>query len=116
MVLQGVPINRIAKILNKKGILSPNKYHYSIGLLKNPKYENMLWTFSSVKKICENYTYTGNLTQRKTMTEVLKKTKTMNKSEWVIVSNTHEAIIDIDTFKKVDEVLSAKSKKYFSNL
>ena len=40
----------------------------------------------------------------------------MPQDEWIIVENTHEPIIDRDTFEKVQETARQKNEEYFAKL
>lgn len=96
----------IANILNNKKIASPLKYINQ----KNSK-----WTSKTIKDILQNPTYIGNLTQgkRKKVNYKLKQTINVPKEEWIIKENTHDAIIDQDTFNKVQDILiKYKNVKY----
>lgn len=101
LALQNNSPTTIATILNNKNILSPSKYINK----KDSK-----WTTKTIKDILENPTYIGNITQgkRKKVNYKLKQSINVPKEEWIIKENTHEAIIDQDTFNKVQELL----KKY----
>ena len=96
----------IANILNNKKIASPLKYINQ----KDSK-----WTPKTIKDILQNPTYIGNLTQgkRKKVNYKLKQTINVPKEEWIIKENTHDAIIDQDTFNKVQDILiKYKNVKY----
>ena len=73
------------------------------------------WHPSVIAKILRNYTYTGNLLLQKTFVEnhITKKNK-INQGELpqYHVEDAHEAIIDMDTFIKVQEEMERRTKKY----
>lgn len=61
---QGKGVNKIAQILNDKGILTPTKYKQSQGINFKNQGKNMdYWCESTVSKILKNEVYIGNLVQ-----------------------------------------------------
>ena len=68
-----------------------------------------------ISKILANYTYTGNLLLQKTFRENhITKKKLMNTGELPMyhVEEAHEAIIDMDTFRAVQEEKARRSTKF----
>ena len=98
--LEGKGTNTIAKGLNEDKI--PTRF-------------GERWHPSVIAKILRNYTYTGNLLLQKTFVEnhITKKNK-INQGELpqYHVEDAHEAIIDLDTFSRVQEEMERRSKKY----
>ena len=96
--------SQIANYLNTKNIDSPLKYINK----KNSK-----WTSKTIKDILINPTYIGNLTQgkRKKINHKLKKSINIPYEEWIIIENTHKAIIDKDIFYKVQDKIKNNSKR-----
>ena len=73
------------------------------------------WDQRVISKILANYTYTGNLLLQKTFRENhITKKKLMNNGELPMyhVEETHEAIIDMDTFRAVQEEKARRSAKF----
>lgn len=72
------------------------------------------WTDSSVRQILNNYDYTGNLLLQKTYREdfISKKTR-VNKGEYPMyhVEGSHEAIIDLETWQKVQAEAKRRNDK-----
>jgi hypothetical protein len=106
------------------GIPSPSVYNYQNARYKAKKIPTgkaTMWQGQMVKQIINNFTYTGNVTQGKTVESLcngLPLTK-KDKKQYVVVYGTHEAIIDEATFRRlgntIDEVAKkrkANSKKY----
>lgn len=98
--LEGKGTNAIAKGLNEDKI--PTRF-------------GERWHPSVIAKILRNYTYTGNLLLQKTFVEshITKKNK-INQGELpqYHVEDAHEAIIDMDTFSRVQEEMERRTKKY----
>lgn len=102
--------------LNDLGILNPTG-HKKIELRQN--YENCgivdntyTWTPSTVRNILKNEVYIGNTVQGKRRAKSYKIHKIVNvpEEEWVRVENTHEPIIDKETFKKAQELSRRDTK------
>lgn len=72
------------------------------------------WTNASIYKILKNEKYCGDLIQQKTYTpDFLSHAKKYNKGEkeFIKIENHHEAIIDKETFIKVQEEIARRKKK-----
>ena len=65
-----------------------------------------VWDERTIYDILRNPNYTGNLYQnrRKKINYKLKKIKNVSEKEWIVAYNTHEAIIDIETYKMVQNI------------
>lgn len=100
--------NQIATYLNKKNIDSPAKYINK----KSSK-----WTSKTIKDILINPTYIGNLTQgkRKKINHKIKQSVNVPKEEWIIIENTHKAIIDKDLFNNVQEKIKTDNKEKYKD-
>ncbi len=116
LYLTGLGFTAIAKYLNSKNIPSPSLYKYKKGIKLNvnsnrPR-EEIKWSTNAVKTILTNEIYLGHLIQGKRTTVSYKnhKIKNKDKSEWVRIENTHEAIIDKDIFNKVQITMKERTK------
>lgn len=106
---EGMSKNGIAKRLNELGIPNPTAYKRKKGLkYNNPQiYKNDgLWSSKTVYNILLNEMYIGNMVQGKQKVISYKVHDRVNtdKSDWYIVENTHEAIIDKETFAKAQSL------------
>lgn len=117
MYIQGNGYRKIVQELNGRGILSPSAYKRQTG----SKYVNSnadassakgLWTQSTIAAILRNEMYTGTLVQGKShhISYKNKKRKKVAKDEWVKVPDTHEAIIDRDTWERTQERLNSRTR------
>lgn len=114
MYLSGYGQNTIAKELNKAGVPCPTEYKR----LNGQNYQNArrlgnttYWTYASIRNILRNRTYTGDMVQNKTTHPVCKKQAILLPEEkWIIVPDTHEAIIDKKTFENVQALLGKKTR------
>ena len=112
MRVNGIGLEKIMRILNNKKISCPAKYKIENGLnYKNVNIVHYLWTAETVKYILRNPTYIGNMAQKKSekISYKVNKHKKISRENWVVVENTHEPIIDKDTFKQVQILLDVKS-------
>ncbi len=116
LYLTGLGFTGIAKYLNNKKIPSPSLYKYRKGIklnvVSNKPREEIKWTTNAVKTILTNEVYLGHLIQGKRTTVSYKnhKIKKKDKSEWIRIENTHEAIIDKEIFKKVQNNIKERTK------
>lgn len=123
MAASGVGLSDITSYLNDNKIKTPSSLKR-----KNPNSKmryNEQWTTSSVKKILKNRMYTGDMVQS-TQTKVnykSKKKKALPKSNWDIVPDTHEPLVDKLTFeriqgnvKRTNKGISKRDKRLFENL
>ena len=107
-------ITNYEKKLNEEKIPCPSEYKKQCGL----KYHNSnklegtsYWTYSTVRKILQNEMYIGNMVQNKSFRQICKKQSIpLEKDKWIIVENTHEAIIDKDTWNTVQNLLERKTR------
>lgn len=116
LYLTGLGFTGIAKYLNNKEIPCPSLYKYQKGIklnvISNRPREEIKWTTNAIKTILTNEVYLGHLIQGKRTTISYKnhKIKNKNKSEWIKILNTHEAIIDEETFNKVQFAVKERTK------
>ena len=116
LYLTGLGFTGIAKYLNSKNIPSPSLYKYRKGIklnvISNRPREEIKWTTNAIKTILTNEVYLGHLIQGKRTTVSYKnhKIKNKDKSEWVKIENTHEAIIDEEIFNKVQISMKERTK------
>lgn len=116
LYIQGYGKAKIASILSAEGILIPTRYKREI-LGMNFKNGRELettknWSYQTVHAILNNETYLGNLIQNKANKISYKdrKRRYLPKDQWIIVPNTHEAIIDKETFELVQKMQKARTR------
>jgi hypothetical protein len=85
------------------------RYLHSIGQASEKAIgaKNGFWSFKAVYDILSNRMYCGDMVQGKRSGNVSKK---LPESKWVITENTHEAVVDRETFACVQK-LFGKSRK-----
>lgn len=114
MYKQGMGYIRIAKALNEKKIPPPGVYKEMQGLnYRNPNAESVLtrqWRDSSIYYILRQEVYTGAMVQGKSKNLSYKNKKRIKlpKSEWIVVPDMHEAIIDKNLWNTVQDMLKSR--------
>lgn len=114
----GVSVTQIARRLNDSGVPSPSAYLYNTGVCKTEKYNGVIWHVQTVKNILSRQVYIGHMVQgRKRQSFYENRGQYMKpKEEWIVVENTHEPLIDRETFDKVQEISRCKNEAYFEAL
>ena len=110
MILNGKSRREVADFLNDNDILTPSEY-LKINTDKDTTIMKK-WNPEMVNSILRNENYTGTLFQgkkRKLNYRIDKKIK-LDKENWIVTENHHEAIISKEDFDKVQEILDRKSK------
>lgn len=115
MYLEGMGQMTIAKELNSEGIPCPSEYKKQCGLRyhnSNRLNDTSYWTYSTIRKILQNEIYIGNMVQNKSFRQICKKNAVgLPRDQWIIVENTHEAIIDKETWNKVQSLLKRNTRQ-----
>ena len=115
LFLEGKGYTPIAKYLNEQGIMSPLMYLKSLGYQQNVK-TNGVWTKTTVKSILTNQAYIGSAVHGKVVIEKYNNIPlhATDPSEWVIVKNTYEPLVDKEPFEKAQERVKKISDAYFA--
>ena len=118
---KGMSTIRIADELNKRKIEPPAVY------LKIPTYikrqsanhsGEYMWLRAQIGKILRNEVYLGSVVGRKfqKVSHKIAKVRCTKKEEHIVLENMHEAIIDIETWKKAQDKLNrhtiSRDRKY----
>ena len=114
--LEGVSPQDIADTLNKLGVLSPMEYKRSLGMKFTTSFKTntkALWSAGTVIRILKNPIYTGVLVQGKETTPSYKVHKriTKDESEWIVIEDSHEAIITKIDFNSVQKILKLDTRR-----
>ena len=101
LTLEGKSQYEVALELNKQKITTGMVY-YKTGRMKREE-DDPQWVVGTVSKILVNSVYTGTLSQGKKRQNLVKgeKQHLTKKEEWIVVPNSHEAIISEDEFNLV---------------
>lgn len=116
--LSGMGYRQITRNLNEQGIPSPSRYHYLKGDATCERYANAIWRQEMVKKILTSKVYLGHMVQGKKRASFYegKPQQQLPESEWIIVRNTHEPLIDTNTFYAVQELADQTKTNYRKRL
>ena len=108
MTIDGYGPYQIAKKLSEDRILIPSAYlaQHDEGVNKNKTFKDVYgWGSSSVVEILKKREYLGHTVNFKTRKHFKdKKSHYVPEDEWTIFENTHEAIIDQQTFDLVQKI------------
>ena len=110
MTIDGMGPYQIAKKLSEEQILIPSAYlaQHGEGVNKNKTFKDVYgWGSSTVVEILKKREYLGHTVNFKTRKHYKdKKSHYVSEDEWTIFENTHEAIIDQQTFDLVQKIRS----------
>lgn len=98
---QGAGTTMIAKELTEAGIPT--------------RRGNPIWCETVIRKIIKNEKYKGDVLQGKTFTVdpiTHRRLENMGEEQKYLIEKNHEAIIDDETWNKVQEILQARSENY----
>lgn len=116
LAASGMTAFKIGSTLKKDCILKPRAYTMQTTggkytTINNVKYPYD-WTRGGILGIIQNKVYLGHMVSNKSTTKSFKSKKlvAVDESEWIIVENTHEPIIDEDTFKAAQKATEVKRR------
>ena len=114
LCLQGYGPTQIARILTARGVDSPVVWKSKIGVKYSlEKFETPeIWSTRAVIGILSNPLYLGHTVNFRTSKKSYKSKQIIfrPKEDWVVFENTHEAIIDQDTFDTVQRLRESKRR------
>lgn len=115
LFVDGYGKTAIARMLNERNIPNPTTYKQLNGInYKKTDWSGRLWKYNTVSSILQNEMYIGNMVQGKygTISYKIKRNKPKPKEKWFRVENTHEPIIDKETWDIVQSLISQKAKPF----
>ena len=116
LALEGMSCRSIASRLNEEKIPTPAVYA-GLKTAKPGPYTGQ-WSSERVSELLQNETYLGNMVQgrRVKISYKSKKCLKQDRADWVVVPNTHEPLVDAETFHKVGQLIQSRrhtrSRKY----
>ncbi len=115
MYADGYGYHRICEYLNNNNIPPRSVYKRQKGskfVCSNCDYDNVRWNPDTIAQMLRNEVYIGNLVQGKSTYVSYKnhKKKKVSEKDWCRIENTHEPIIDMDTWNKVQSILGKHYK------
>lgn len=109
----GTGLSEIARLLNGEGVATPAVYRcMTHPYLKMEDYTRRReWNPAGVSKLLRNMTYLGHTVQGKTTKVSFKSDLTLRnpKEDWVIVENTHEALVGEESFSVVQRIMQSRT-------
>ncbi|MDL2274032.1 recombinase family protein [Oscillospiraceae bacterium OttesenSCG-928-G22] len=105
----GMGYNAIAAVLNDEGLPSPRAYWYQSQGREHGAAGNGLWDNSQIMRLLKNEVYIGHMVAGKQSSISFKNHKQIAKpkDEWIRVENTHEPLISLELWERV-QALNAK--------
>lgn len=120
MAVEGLSAYEIAKVLTNEKILKPRaKVRKDTG-----KYDKEIWNKypydwrpQTIYRIISNEEYLGHLVCNRNSTKSFKTKKLLpvDKKDWIKTLNTHEAIIDEETFLKANQIFTRIKHRPLAN-
>ena len=117
---QGYGKTAIARILNDRGIPNPTEYKRLQGLRykRAPGSTGTLWKYFAISDMLSNEIYIGNMIQGKTEKISYKSNKYRSrpKDQWFVVEGTHEPIIGLDLWDRVQKRIVENAKPFSTGM
>ena len=114
LCLDGYGPSQIARILKEDKVLTPTVHFLQTGrATRNTPPDNLYsWTGDTIADILERPEYQGHTVNFKTYKQSYKSKKTCYNpiEKQLVFENTHEAIIDVDTWERVQELRKNKRR------
>jgi site-specific DNA recombinase len=114
LCMEGYGLSQIAKKLKNDKVLTHSMYFKEIGLYPTAPTteEPYAWVPRTVADILDKQEYLGHTVNFKTRKKSYKVKKMVKNdpSDWMIFKNTHEAIIDEDTFQTVKRIRDGRRR------
>lgn len=112
LYLDGYGCSKICKKLTDEKIPIPVVYKREtrgLNVVENDGFG--VWKSSTVKNILKSQMYIGNMVQHvlEKVSYNQKKTRRVNDENQIIVKNTHEAIISLEDFNKVQKIINSRT-------
>jgi DNA invertase Pin-like site-specific DNA recombinase len=114
MAESGLGVYQIAHQLYREEVLSPNAYK-TLRLGQNATYYPDCpheWIHTTVRSILQNRVYVGDMVGHKQSNKSFKNHTIVRypEEEWITVTGTHEPLVSIDTFERVQRLIQVKKR------
>ncbi|MEG1684240.1 MAG: recombinase family protein, partial [Oscillospiraceae bacterium] len=114
LAAHGVGQIRIAQQLNAEKIPCPSAYKRLMGerYTNSKRLESTCyWTYATIHRMLQNEMYRGSMVQRKSIRPTMHaKAKAAEKNQWVVVPNTHEAIVSQELWDAVQAQIAQNTR------
>ena len=110
LALEGLSCRKIAQRLNEAGIPPPAVYA-GLAVSCRGVYTG-LWSGERISELLRNETYIGNMVQGRSVKVSYKSSKCRKQppEDWVVVADTHQPLVERDTFIKVGRLLDSRRR------
>lgn len=112
----GLGKKAIARSLNDRGVPNPTEYKRRKKLRSYPPKgaTGTLWKYFAISDMLTNEIYRGNMVQGKYASESYKtkRNRPVDKSKWIRVENTHEAIISEELWNDVQALIKVRARPF----
>lgn len=110
MYVNGGSVSGITRALNKERVLPPSAYKALSSAYAGANARTGAWRCQTVRNILSGYVYAGHTVQGKSVKISYKsaKSRKTKREDWIIVENTHEPIVDMETFETVQAMLARR--------
>ncbi len=90
----------IVRMLNERGIKSPNAYRFEKGIFKDQRMRDVPWKSVTVQNLLRDEVYLGSMVRGKTHKALYKgeRRRRVPRSEWIVIPGMHEPIISRELF------------------
>ena len=111
----GIGIEKICRVLNEKGYPSPGRLRFERGIIthNNRKGSELPWNRHVLTDLLRNVVYIGNLAQGRVGVSLYQGVPyhQKDKSEWDVVTGTHEPIISMELWDQVQALNTKRSNE-----
>lgn len=121
--VSGVTKHQICKRLEEAEVMCPAKYAIDKGYSTRSEenIENLYWNPEQISKIVSMRQYCGDMVQNKAVSTFLEtgkkgSSRVTDKEEWIIVENTHEAIVSREMFAQAQAIAKKNAEKHQAKL
>lgn len=111
MYISGIGKQKIARILTREGVLCPSAYKELNGAHYKNGNRTAYWTYSTINSILHKEIYIGNMVQGTKHQVMRGRQNRVNREDWIVVENTHEPIIDMETWNKAQQLLTRRTRE-----
>ena len=118
MALNGKSKKQIVEYLNKNNIEPPALYKINSSIAKCKKVKDMdIWKTTTIDNILQNQSYIGDLVQGKykRVSHKIHKLVNIDKENWIIVPNHHQALVSKEDFNEVQNLIYSRDKRVGNN-
>ncbi|WP_217957685.1 recombinase family protein [Acutalibacter muris] len=102
--IDGMKSTEIAAMLNSRNIPTPQQHK---GVARGDRHSTPMWSHQAVLRILQDYKYTGAMVNFKceNATVRAKVQRKLDKSQWVIVENSHEPLVTHEEYETANATL-----------